>query len=81
MSPAQHRPVRCWIWWHLAAVLFVERHKLEAFRVEVQFDFTGWAVTMLRQDKVGDILALGFGVVVCLAVNKGYDVGVLLDAS
>lgn len=58
---------------------FVERHKAQAFRVEVELDSADGAVTVLGDDQIGDILSLGFRVIVRFAVDEHNDVGILLD--
>ena len=37
---------------------FVERHKAQAFRVEVELNFANRPVSVLGDDKVGDVLHL-----------------------
>ena len=59
---------------------FVERHKAEALWVEVELDFADRPVTMLRNDKIGDVLDFGIvRFVIAWTVNERDDIGVLLD--
>lgn len=62
-------------------MLIVERHEANAGFVEVKFDVAGGAAAMLGKDKVGDILTLGIWVVIIFAVNKHYDIRILLDGA
>lgn len=47
--------------------------------MEVELDFTGGAITVLGEDEVGDMLAVGVGIVIVLAIDKRDDIGVLFD--
>ena len=58
----------------------VEAHEAQPLGVEVELDFAYWAITVLGDDEVGDVLELGvIWLVVAWPVNKGDDVGVLLN--
>lgn len=50
------------------------------FDVEVEFYTAGGAVAVFFDENVGDVTAVGFGVIVVLSIDKCYDVGVLFDA-
>lgn len=58
----------------------VEAHEAQPLGVEVELDFAHWAITVLGDDEVGDVLELGIvWLVVAWPVNKGDDVGILLN--
>lgn len=58
----------------------VEAHEAQPLGVEVELDFAHWAITVLGDDEVGDVLELGIvWLVVAWPVDEGDDVGVLLD--
>ncbi len=61
-------------------MLFIERHEPEAFWVEVEIDLADWSVTVLSNNQFGNIFELSvIGLVVARSVNKGHNVGVLLE--
>ena len=61
-------------------MMSVEAHEAQPLRVEVELDLAHWAVAVFGNDEVGDILELRIvRLVVAWPVNKGDDVGVLLD--
>lgn len=62
-------------------MLSVERHEAYAFLVEEEFDFAGSAAAVLRENKVGDILAISIFVIVIFAVDEHNNVRILLDGT
>ena len=60
-------------------VLSIERHKAESLWVEVQFNLTNGTITVFSNDEVGYIFTFCVWIVICLAVNKHNNVGILLD--
>ena len=59
--------------------VFIQRHKSQAFWVEVELDSSDGAVTVLSDDEVGYVLPIGLGIVVRFTIDEGDNVGVLLD--
>ena len=58
----------------------VEAHEAQPLRVEVELDLAHWAIAVFGNDEVGDVLELGIvWLVVAWPVNKGDNIGVLLD--
>ena len=58
----------------------VEAHEAQPLGVEVKLDLAYWAITVLGDDEISDILKLRIvWLVVAWSVNKGDDIGVLLD--
>ena len=62
-------------------MLIVERHEANASFIEVEFDIAGCATAVLGKDKVGNILTFCIWVVIIFAVNKHYDICILLDGT
>lgn len=63
-------------------MFFVQRHKAQQLRVEVEFDLADWSMAMLGKDKLSNIG--GHKIVIVLFVvirtmQKHDEVGVLLD--
>ena len=58
----------------------VEAHEAQPLRVEVELDLAHWAIAVLGDDEIGDILELGIvWLVVARPVDEGDDIGVLLN--
>lgn len=58
----------------------VDRHKPETFWVEVELDFANWSVTVLGNDKVGNVRDFWIvRFVVARTIDKCDDIGILLD--
>ena len=58
----------------------VEAHKAQSLGVEVELDFTHWAIAVLSDDEIGDILELRIvWLVVARPVDEGDNIGVLLN--
>ena len=58
----------------------VEAHKAQPLGMEVELDFAHWAIAVLGDDKISDILELRIvWLVVARPVDKGDNVGVLLN--
>ncbi len=47
--------------------------------MEVKLYLTGGPITVLGDNKIGNVFAVGFRIIVGFAVNKHDNVGVLLD--
>ena len=63
-------------------MLAIQAHKTQALWMEVELNLADRAVAVLGDDQISDVL--DFWVVwfvVAWAVNKAYDVGVLLDGA
>lgn len=60
---------------------FVEAAEALFFFFEVELNVAGRAVTVFFDEDFGDVLFVGLGIVILFAVNKGDDVGVLLDGT
>ena len=58
----------------------VEAHEAQPLGVEVELDFAHWAVAVLSDDEIGDILELRIvWLVVARPVDEGDNIGVLLN--
>ena len=58
----------------------VEAHKAQPLGVEVELDFAHWAIAVLGDDEIGDILELRIvWLVVAWPVDEGDNIGVLLN--
>ena len=58
----------------------VEAHKAQSLGVEVELDLAHWAITVLGNDEIGDILELRIvRLVVAWPVDEGDNIGVLLN--
>lgn len=58
----------------------VEAHEAQPLRVEVELDLAHWAIAVLGDDEISDILELRVvWLIVAWPVNKGDNIGVLLD--
>ena len=63
-------------------MLAIQAHKTQALRMEVELNLADWAVAVLGDDQVGDVLYLWIiRFVVAGPVNKADDVGVLLNGA
>ena len=58
---------------------FRQTYKLGKLFVEEQVDGAYRTVTVLGDDKLGDVFVFGFGVVVIFAVQEHYDIGILFE--
>ncbi len=58
----------------------VEAHEAQPLGVEVELDFAHWAIAVLGDDEIGDILELRIvWLVVARPVDEGDNIGVLLN--
>ena len=58
----------------------VEAHEAQPLGVEVELDFAHWAIAVLGNDEIGDILELGIvWLVVARPVDEGDNISVLLN--
>jgi hypothetical protein len=60
-------------------VLSVQIAKALLNAVKIEFNIADRTVTVLLDEDVGDILPVGVGVVIFLAVQKRYDIGILFN--
>ena len=49
------------------------------FFVEKELYAARWPVTVLFDQQVSDAFAVGFRIIIFLAVNKGHNIGILFD--
>lgn len=63
-------------------MLAIEAHKTQALWMEVELNLADWAVAVLGNDQVGDVLHLWVvRFVIARAINEANDVGVLLNGA
>ena len=61
------------------AVFCVNTAKPLLFTVKVEFNGSCGAISVLFDEYVSNVFAIGFGVIVFFTVNKGYNISILLD--